>query len=208
MAEVPPAPPPEPQLGTSRLSAVRTFVERCSDAASDPYQGVYERPFNVFRVPEQGTDNAQLLTAKVLSSPLTAPMYFLSCVQHTIGSYKVIVIHHPFVYRAPLGQPDELDGMSFALTGDVTDGQMPTIIDWPRDLLESVTPEGRAVTALTAQAVVTYFDANLAAQWLPAVVPAADRQEIRVRRGIFCPTFLAQAMMTKAMRPREAFRSG
>jgi hypothetical protein len=123
--------------------------------------------------------------------------------QHTIGKYKVIVIYHPFVYRAPLRQPDELDGMSYALTGDVMDRQMPTIIDWPRDLLDSVTTEGVAVTVPTAQAAVNYFDANLGAQWLPPVVPVNEQQEIG--RGIFCPTFLAQVLMTKAMLTREAF---
>jgi hypothetical protein len=116
-----------------------------------------------------------------------------------------MVVHHPFVYRAPFGQPDDLDGGSFALTGDVTEGQMPTIIEWPWDLLQSVTLPGVPVVSMAAQALLDYFTESPAEEWVPAVVPVANQRELFVRKGVFCPSFLARMLLDKVLTPRVAF---
>jgi hypothetical protein len=186
--------------------AARTFCERCADESYDPYQGAYGPAFEAFKVPLFGDDQHHQLTAKVLSSPLTAPMYFLACVPYTPGRYRVVVVHHPFIYRAPFGQPDEYDGGGFALTGDVIDGQMPAIIEWPQDLLQSVTPPDVRVTTMSANALLTYFQDNPDAEWVPAVIPPGPgRLEVYARKAVFCPTFLAQKLIDKVLTPRTAF---
>jgi hypothetical protein len=79
---------------------------------------------------------------------------------------------------------------------------MPTIIEWPRDLLQSVTLPGVPVITMTAQALLDYFTESPAEELVPAVVPVANRRELFVRKGVFCPTFLARMLLDKVLTPR------
>jgi hypothetical protein len=203
MAAVPPpGMPVGPPPGGS--TTVRTLKDRCADPSYDPYAGDYEDAYRHFGV-RAGPDNSAVLTQALLASTSTAPLYFAACVHYGPNAYRVIAVHHTFTMHPLPGRTSEHDGKSYALMGDVIQGQIPTIIDYPLDLLDNPAPDNGQLTVMRKEALIEYFAENPNEQWMPEDIPADDRQVVRVRKGVFVPTVLVPYLIGHPRSPRDAF---
>jgi hypothetical protein len=201
-AGVPTGPVPPPLVDPA---TVRTLKARCADPLYDPYHGDYRDAYRHFRPGEGADDNAATLTRELLASTSTAPMYFAACVHYAPNAHRVITVHHPFTVHALFGQRSEHDGKSYALIGDVIEGQIPTIIEFPLDLFSNPAPDNGQLTVMRMEALIEYFAEHPDEDWMPDEIPVDDQRAIRIRKGVFVPTPLVRHFIDVPRSPREAF---
>jgi hypothetical protein len=149
------------------------------------------------------------ITTEFLESAATVPIYLAACVRYRLYGTRVILVHHPFTVRGPPGLESPLEGRRFALTGDVLEGQMPTLIEWPHDLLVEVewpepVGEDEGVEIIAPGSLLEYFNDHPQDQWMPEELPQENRVLVRVRKGCFVPAPLVPSLIGEPLAPRAA----
>jgi hypothetical protein len=119
--------------------------------------------------------------------------------------YRVIAVHRTFAMHPLPGRTSEHDGKSYALMGDVIQGQIPTIIDYPLDLLNNPVPNNGQLTVMKKETLIEYFAENPNEQWMSDDIRADDQQVVRVRKGVFVPTVLVPYLIGHPWSPQDAF---
>ena len=190
-------PPLAPAVGP------RTYLEIYSDAANDPWGGVYRDIMSQFTTVAANTP--ETLTTRMLAYGPTTPQAYVMLAAGTdpgvVG--RIVLMHRPTKHSVSV-PPTQWDETVMAFEGDVL-GQSCTAVEWPPTAFRQVS-NGAALQVPTLVNLDALFDADPLLQTVgPFAANEVGTELIRTRSVMFLPPRYIAIVLGQNLTPRDAY---